>query len=236
MRSVTIRIPLAVAIAVAVAGHAAPASAQATRTWVSGVGDDVNPCSRTAPCKTFAGAISKTMAGGEINCLDHGGFGSLLITKAIAIVCEGVEAGVTSGGASGFTIKAGPDDVVLLSGLDIAGNGTGVSGVRFLSGRALYLRNGTIRGFATPDSAGVSFEPAAPAKLYLRNMWISDNTTGLRVGGASGVAAQAFLWGNNIVGNATGLVATGGGAIHSRGGNVLANERDGAFASTRPAQ
>ena len=36
------------------------AQAQATRTWVSGVGDDVNPCSRTAPCKTFAGAISKT--------------------------------------------------------------------------------------------------------------------------------------------------------------------------------
>ena len=41
----------------------APAHAQATRTWVSGVGDDVNPCSRTAPCKTFAGAISKTAAG-----------------------------------------------------------------------------------------------------------------------------------------------------------------------------
>jgi len=36
----------------------------------SGVGDDANPCSRTAPCKTFAGAISKTAAAGEINCLD----------------------------------------------------------------------------------------------------------------------------------------------------------------------
>ena len=68
---------------------AAPAQAQATRTWVSGVGDDVNPCSRTAPCKTFAGAISKTAAGGEINCLDPGGFGTVTITKSITIDCTG---------------------------------------------------------------------------------------------------------------------------------------------------
>ena len=60
---------------------AGPCSAQATRTWVSGVGDDANPCSRTAPCKTFAGAISKTTAGGEIDALDPGGFGTLTITK-----------------------------------------------------------------------------------------------------------------------------------------------------------
>jgi hypothetical protein len=57
-----------------VALASAPAHAQATRTWVSGVGDDVNPCSRTAPCKTFAGAVSKTVTAGEINCLDSGGF------------------------------------------------------------------------------------------------------------------------------------------------------------------
>ncbi len=65
------------------------AHAQASRTWVSGVGDDVNPCSRTAPCKTFAGAISKTAAGGEIDCLDPGGFGAVTITKAITLNCEG---------------------------------------------------------------------------------------------------------------------------------------------------
>ena len=74
----------------------APAYAQATRTWVSGVGDDVNPCSRTAPCKTYAGAISKTAAFGEINCLDPGGFGALTITKSISIVCDYTEGGVVS--------------------------------------------------------------------------------------------------------------------------------------------
>src|ERR1700704_1847522 len=89
-------------LAIALAGaampflYAAPAQAQATRTWVSGVGDDANPCSRTAPCKTYAGAISKTATNGEINCLDPGGFGSLTITKSISVVCDYSEGGVLS--------------------------------------------------------------------------------------------------------------------------------------------
>ena len=78
--------------------YATPASAQATRTWVSGVGDDVNPCSRTAPCKTFAGAISKTAAGGEINCLDPGGFGAVTIIKSMTISCPYTEGGALAGG------------------------------------------------------------------------------------------------------------------------------------------
>src|ERR1700720_1935114 len=84
---------------VAVGFNVAPAQAQATRTWVSGVGDDANPCSRTAPCKTFAGAISKTAPFGEINCLDPGGFGAVTITKALSIICgESGEAGVLVSG------------------------------------------------------------------------------------------------------------------------------------------
>src|SRR5512133_1207923 len=73
-------------------------NAQATRTWVSGVGDDVNPYSRTAPCKTFAGAISKTAAGGEINIIDPGGFGAVTITKSITIRSDHIEAGVLVSG------------------------------------------------------------------------------------------------------------------------------------------
>src|SRR6202162_2326960 len=117
--------------------NADPAAAQATRTWVSGVGDDVNPCSRVAPCKTFAGAISKTAAGGEINCLDPGGFGGVTITKAIIISCEIGTAGVLVAGTNGVTVSAGPNDVVFLEGLDINGTGTGLSGISFLAGSAL---------------------------------------------------------------------------------------------------
>jgi len=84
---------------------ASSASAQATRTWVSGVGDDANPCSRTAPCKTFAGAISKTAAAGEINVLDPGGFGAVTITKSIRIISDHIEAGVLVSGSNGITVN-----------------------------------------------------------------------------------------------------------------------------------
>src|SRR5881392_1320633 len=84
---------------------AATASAQATRTWVSGVGDDANPCSRTAPCKTFAGAISKTAANGEINCLDSGGFGAVTITKSLIIDCTGTLGGILNAGSNGVAVN-----------------------------------------------------------------------------------------------------------------------------------
>src|SRR3981189_3446551 len=98
----------------------APAHAQATRTWVSGVGDDANPCSRTAPCKTFPGAIGKTAAGGEINVLDPGGFGGGRLTKSITIISK-FEGGVLVQGGNGIIVNAGATDKVILKGLDIDG-------------------------------------------------------------------------------------------------------------------
>ena len=95
-----------------------PAYAQATRTWVSGVGDDANPCSRTAPCKTFAGAISKTAAAGEINVLDPGGFGAVTITKSIRIISDHIEAGVLVSGTNGVVVSVASTDHVLLDGLE----------------------------------------------------------------------------------------------------------------------
>jgi hypothetical protein len=127
------------------------AQAQATRTWVSGVGDDVNPCSRTAPCKTWAGAISKTAAGGEIDALDPGGFGTLTITKSITVDGtngQGFGSTLNSGGISGFTINdsltAAPGTIkVQLRNLSINGPGTtlGTNGIRMISGSKLHVEN-----------------------------------------------------------------------------------------------
>src|SRR5215213_2030059 len=120
---------------VAAMGYAAPASAQATRTWVSGVGDDVNPCSRTAPCKTFAGAISKTAVGGEIDALDPGGFGAVTIVKTITLD-GGTGSGwasILASGTSGIIVNAGANDVITLRNLSINGAGTGIAGIRILS-------------------------------------------------------------------------------------------------------
>ena len=118
------------AVVIFTLAFASSAQAQATRTWVSGVGDDVNPCSRTAPCKTFAGAISKTATGGEINCLDPGGFGGVTITKAISIICETGTAGVLVSGTNAIIVNVPTaGDKVVLEGLDIEGLGTGLNGV-----------------------------------------------------------------------------------------------------------
>src|SRR5919204_3447391 len=117
----------------------ASASAQASRTWVSGVGDDANPCSRTAPCKTFAGAISKTANGGEINCLDPGGFGGVTITKSLTIKCQYTEGGVLVSGTNAIVVNAAATDTVTLRGLDINGIGTGLNGIRVLAAKSVKV-------------------------------------------------------------------------------------------------
>ena len=161
-------------------GPALPASAQATRTWVSGVGDDANPCSRTAPCKTFAGAISKTATAGEINVLDPGAFGAVTITKSITISSEGFQAGVLATlGSNGIVINAASTSVVVLRGLDIEGAGSGANGIRFLAGAALHVEDCTINNFT---QKGIDFEPNAAAELYVSDTQIR-NSQGVNGGG-----------------------------------------------------
>jgi hypothetical protein len=143
---------------------------------VSGVGDDVNPCSRTAPCKTFAGAISKTAAQGQINVLDPGAYGALTITKSITVDASGNFAGVlATGGTSGIIINAGATDVVVLRGLTIDGAGTGAHGIRFLAGAALHIENCTINNFA---QKGIDIEPSTSSFLFIKDTIVRDNTAG----------------------------------------------------------
>lgn len=170
---------MGLALAAAGVSFSAPAAAQATRTWVSGDGDDVNPCSRSAPCKTFAGAIPKTAAGGEINCLNPGGYGAVTINKSITIDCHYTEGGVLAGG-NGITINdsatASPNSiVVVLRGLDIFGVNPPLHGVNFVSGAALHIEDSTIRRFNRENSFGVRFSPASAARLYISNTTITDN-------------------------------------------------------------
>ena len=133
--------------------------AQATRTWVSGVGDDVNPCSRTAPCKTFAGAISKTAANGEIDALDPGGFGAVTMSKSITI--DGTQGagfgGILASLTSGSTVNDGGTNtiVVTLRNLSIDGAGNGTNGLRFVSGKSLSVENCRIFGFRGSPGHGI---------------------------------------------------------------------------------
>lgn len=148
-------------------------SAQASRTWVSGVGDDVNPCSRTAPCKTFAGAISKTAAGGEIDALDPAGYGAVTITKAITIDGGGGQvASVLVSGTNGIVVQANAStDVVILRNLRINGIGTGLNGVQFLSGKALGIENCAIFGF-TQNGINIA---SSGGRVWVTNSDVTNN-------------------------------------------------------------
>jgi hypothetical protein len=169
-----------------VAGFATAAHAQATRTWVSGVGDDVNPCSRTAPCKTFAGAISKTATGGEISVLDPGGFGALTITKSITVNGDGTLAGVLAAGTTGFIVNITTNlstDKVVIRSVSIHGAGTGADGIRVIDGAEVILDNVTIGSFI---DAGVDITQTQASNLFLKNVRISKCAVGVRTASGAG--------------------------------------------------
>lgn len=257
MRNVSkIRASWSLFVLTAVFLTALPASAQATRTWVSGVGDDANPCSRTAPCKTFAGAISKTATAGEINVLDPGAFGAVTITKSITISAEDVQAGVLATlGSNGIVINAASSSVVVLRGLDIEGAGSGGNGIRFLAGAVLHVENCTINNFA---QKGISFQPSGVSELYVRDtvvrgsktssgggievkpllggfalvslegVQLLDNFFGIRVeGGTSATASNTVASGNTFHGFIASASAVGSASIHIHDSVASENNGDG---------
>ena len=204
----------------------APAQAQNSRSWVSGVGADANPCSRTAPCLTFQGAYNKTNAGGEINCLDSGSYGTVYINHSVSIICEGVVAGMPAPGANGVEISMGAADIVVLRGLDIEGFGTGAAGVAINSGGGtLHIENCRIRNFNNVANGwGIQFLPASSAaELYVTDTTISHNGSasgggGILVYAPGGSTSKVTVNQSNVQNNTFGIKADGtsgaGGVIN----------------------
>lgn len=178
--------------------HAAPAHAQATRTWVSGVGDDANPCSRTSPCKTFAGAISKTATGGEINCLDPGGFGELTITKSLVIDCHETFGSVLVSGSNGITVNV-PSGFVTLRNINLNGllNDTsgapGLIGISIVAAQVVFIEDCVVQSFSTH---GISDTRTFGGNLFVRNTVARNNISGGSNAAGFNLAAASP---NNIV-------------------------------------
>ncbi len=178
------------ALFVAILVCSSQAQAQATRTWVSGVGDDANPCSRTAPCKTFAGAISKTAASGEISVLDPGGYGAVTITKSITINGYGQIAGILAAGTNGIIVNAGVNDKVVIKNISLVGAGTGLDAIRFLAGNQLTVENVQISNF-TGD--GIEAALTNSGRLYVKDTNITScATSGIKVATTAGVAIASL--------------------------------------------
>lgn len=199
MRSISVRITLAAAALVLL--QAAPAHAQAARTWVSGVGDDANPCSRTAPCKTFAGAISKTAVNGEINCLDPGGFGAVTVTKSITFDCHEAFAAILHSGANGVNIPfdsfnaADVRKTVRLRNINFNGVDTGVIGIRVTGGATIaagvvVIEDCLIDGNFAGSARGISDERTGGGELYISNTTVRNTgSIGITINPSSGAAA-----------------------------------------------
>jgi hypothetical protein len=194
MKKVTLIFILLVAVATF-------ANAQATRTWVSGVGDDVNPCSRTAPCKTFAGAISKTASPGIINCLDPGGFGAVTITKSITIDCTGTLGSVLSSGVQGIIVNALTTDKIVLRGLDINGAGVtlGTNGVNIIQAQSVslfdvHIANYSGQGVQTTNTSN-------QISVFIDHCQIlNNNGTGV-LGASTGTGTTLLTVSNSFISN-----------------------------------
>jgi hypothetical protein len=181
--------------------QAAPVHAQASRTWVSGVGDDANPCSRTAPCKTFAGAIAKTAVNGEINCLDPGGFGAVTITKSITIDCHEVFASILNAGTNGINIpfdsfaQADVRKAVRLRNLNLNGVNTGLIGIRItggaiITGGAVFIEDCLIDGNFSGAARGISEERTGGGELFISNTTVRNmGQTAIQVNPGGGAVA-----------------------------------------------
>lgn len=181
-----------------------PAYAQSKNTYVSGNGDDSNPCTAALPCLTLQGALAKTAAGGQISTLNSANYGYVTINKAISIVNgRGATGVLATSGVSGITIGAGSNDSVNLRGLDIDGAGSGAAGIRFNSGASLQIRDSVVRNFTT----GIVFQPSGSSTLLVENTVLSGNATGLVFQGTLPIAGA--LNEVQIVNNQNGIFASG---------------------------
>lgn len=196
------------AIAIFMFATVSIAQAQASRTWVSGVGDDANPCSRTAPCKTWAGAISKTAACGEIDALDPGGFGAVTITKSITLDGTGTFASILASLVNGIIINAAATDVVTIRGISINGFCNGLSGISILQAKTVNVEDCVIfrmggNGITSTDNNGL--------KVNVRNTVIRDcGGDGINMVAAAATPARLTLHLVRLSGNVNGLHARSG--------------------------
>ena len=218
---------------------AAVAQAQASRTWVSGVGDDVNPCSRTAPCKTFAGAISKTALNGEINCLDPGGFGQVTITKSITIDCHEIQAGIlnsTNGIVIPFDNFTAPGETrksvrlrnLNINGFDSALVGISISGGVATTGTEVFIEDCLIDGHYGGNARGIQDFRSGGGLLVVNNTTVRNmGTTGISVVPSSGTNGSMVSVTNSRVANCSFGLALANGAKATTANSVFVSNGTG---------
>ena len=221
----------------------APASAQSSRTWVSGLGTDSGSCPVTSPCMTFAFAYSQTTVGGEIDVLSPGGYGALTITHSISIYDDGSgEAGILVAGNNGITVSAGPTDVVNLRGLIFNGTNASPAAIQILSAGLVTIQSSVIQEFTNGASGtgGVTITPGSgTVGVVIQNSTIISNNVGVFTKPASGATANVLIDHSVVNGNGGAGVradATGGGTVIAAISNssISLNAANGIISITGP--
>jgi len=205
---------------------ASGASGQAQRTFISGLGNDGNPCTRTAPCRTFGQAILGTNAGGEVIVLDSAGYGPFAINKSISIIASpGAYAGISVFSGDGIDIVAGTLDTVILRGLTVNNQGSQGNGIRFVTGGRLHIETCVVSGFAATGNAGVRCDGTA-GKLEMMDSIVRGNSIGISIQGASALLDQVRMEANVF----EGLFAGDGAKVTVRNSVASHNGAGGFFA------
>ena len=210
------------------------AQAQLPRTWVSGVGNDANPCDRAAPCRTFSGALAKTAAGGEISVLDSGSFDPVTITQSITISGNGHFASILAPGTDGIVVNAGANDTVILRGLAINGAGTGTNGIRLLAGGALHIQDCDIYGFNAGAALGIAAQSSAVSRLFVEDTTLRNNGVfativggGILLNPGPAGAVGAYMRNVTVDRNVTGIRVNNNAFLFIRDSVIAGNRQNG---------
>jgi hypothetical protein len=249
-------VPLALAAAmVSFFLNLAPSYAQAARTWVSGIGDDNNACSRTAPCKTFLGAYEQTAVNGEINCLDPGGFGNLLITKSVTIDCHGMVGTIldsvsTNGitinlAVSGITINfdsfggSDAEKTVTIRNLTFQGAGAGGTGIVITGagqGSLVNIEDCVVSGnfggtFFSANRSGI-LDTRGHGMLAINNTTVrSMGVNGIVIESPNDGSRRAVIRNTRVINSGTGITVGANSEVTIRNSEIADNATAGLVVS-----
>ena len=188
------------------------AQAQVPQTFVSAQqGNDANPCTVAAPCRTFTQALTQVQAGGVVTALDSGDYEPFDVRQSVTVqAAPGVYAGITNSLASAVSVGAGANDVVVLRGLTFIGTG-GQQGqaVGFGSGKAVHVENCVIDGYSNGIQSNSS---TSSAQLFVSDTTVRNCFYGIAINAGKATVEHSRVL-KNIAG---GLLAAAGTKVTVR--------------------
>lgn len=180
--------------------------AQLARTYVSRVGNNLNPCTRTLPCRQINRGIDAVQPGGEVVVLDTANYQGFTVNKAVSITAspDASPAITVVSGNTAIVIDAGSSDVVNIRGITVNGlRGTQDPsfGADIESAAAVHFQDCNFLNLGIGVTAG-------GFPVSIKNTTFRGNGSGIQV-----VSTKALLEDCRFENNGTGLFVGAGGRV-----------------------